>query len=256
MISIDYFFSVVVRTLRPKWTRTQERLHRFQKLMRAVDEIVEINKFALSSLTRSVARSLQTRRLTKALQAHQHAALVSADFDKLFFPTYRPITPDGQSLDDMIYQQTDVPDKKYFRLRLAKDVVLPWAWHRSRLVTALATIGESKKKGKWRSDHNHRVQLLLPFGLGLVHGGNHSLVAGIVDGEGEVIAESLDIGVAYKHIAYDGFAFRRIHDGKVLNAPIEEEPGILFEIGRRMLDLGVQYDADATAELEQTEALE
>lgn len=223
--------------------------------MLAATEIAALDRHALPSLVRSVAQPLQARRLTKALESHQHDARVSADFDKLFFPIDRPISANGQTLNELLCQQTDTLSRTYFRLRLGKDVVLPWAWNRSRLVSTLGTIGGSKSSGAWRCDINHRVQLLLPFGIGLVYGGNHSLVAGIVDSEGEVIAEALDLAVAYEHVVFDGIAFRRKHDGMVLNIPEEDEPGMLFEIGRHMLELDVQYDASTISSREREDAL-
>lgn len=168
---------------------------------------------------------------------------MSAEFDKLLFPTHRPITRDGRTLYDLTNENETATEKSYFRLKLNRDIVLPWAWKRPRLVTTLATIGESKTGGAWHWHLNHQVQLVLPLGVGFVHGGNHSIVAGIADGEGEVIAEPLDIAVAYEHVYFDGLAFRRKHDGETLNAPTEEEPGALFEIGRLMHELGVPYDA-------------
>lgn len=245
----------IARRLRPDWARRHARLQRFQHVLLAATEMAAINKLALPTLVRSIALPLQARRLTKALESHEHGARVSADFDNLFFPTHRPISADGQSLNDLLRQRTDALSRTYFRLRLGKDVVLPWAWNRRRLINTLGTIGGSKSGGAWRGDINHRVQLLLPFGVGLVHGGNHSLVAGIVDGEGEVIADALDLSVAYEHVVFDGIAFRRKHDGMVLNIPEEEEPGVLFEIGRHMLELGVQYDASTISSREREDAL-
>lgn len=232
-----------VRALRPRWAEKQDRVARFRQLMLAAREVAAINKFALPTLLRSVARPLQARRLNAALQHHEDGAHVSADFDSLLFPTHRPISAEGQTLGDLTGRHGAATDQTYFRLRLNRDVVLPWAWKRPRLVSALATIGDAKAAGAWRWDLNHRVQLVLPLGIGFVHGGNHSIVAGIADGEGEVIAEPLDLAVAYEHVYFDGLVFKRKHDDQTLNIPTEEEPGALFEIGRLMHELGVPYDA-------------
>ncbi|MFT7776601.1 MAG: hypothetical protein QM732_25735 [Roseateles sp.] len=212
--------------------------------MRAIDEISKINKRALPSFCRAVARPLQARRLAKALQYPVHEVSISAEFDEMFFSSFRPIAPDGRSLYDLTRRQDDEPKVRH-RLQLGRDALLPWPWHRDRLVNTLSTIGRSKGASAWRSDHNHQVQLVLPFGLAFVLGGNHSIAAGVVDGEGEVVADARDISAAYHHVFYDGCEFRRKHDGTGLSAPTEEEPGVLFELGRRMLELGVEYDAPA-----------
>lgn len=221
----------------------RERTQRFEQQMCAVDELVEVNKRALPSFGRAVALSLQARRLSKAFQYPLHAAGVSAEFDHLFFSQFRPIAPDGQSLYDLMKNNGERIQKSHHRLRLAKDVVLPWPWHREQLIKAFSTYGTSKGSVAWRPNRNHKVRLILPFGLGLVDSGNHSIAAGIADGEGELLAEAWDISVAYEHIFYDGCAFRRKHDGICLSSPCEEEPGVLFELGRRMLEHGAEYDA-------------
>lgn len=222
----------------------RSRRRRFTELMNAVDEVAEINKYAVPSIARAVARPMQARILAKAILYPQHQAQVSADFDKLFFPDHVPVSADGRSLAELQQRPPQATAQPLYRLALSRDVLLPWAWHRRRLVSALASIGSSKTSGAWRCDLNHQVQILLPFGLALVHGGNHSIAAGIVDGEGEVFAEPRDLSVVYDHVRYDGIAFVREHDGRRLNTPSAEEPGMLFEIGRKMLQHGVEYDAE------------
>ncbi|WP_230589717.1 DUF6710 family protein, partial [Pseudomonas chlororaphis] len=83
-----------------------------------------------------------------------------------------------------------------------------------------------------------------PFGIALVTGGNHSITAGIVNGEGVVETSQVDdLSSLYDYVHYDGNSFIRTHDGQKLGTPRDEEPGMLFEIGRLMNQLGVRYDA-------------
>lgn len=51
---------------------------------------------------------------------------------------------------------------------------------------------------------------------------------------------TLDVTALYPHVHYDGHAFVRTHDGQELSHPKDEEPGILFEIGRLMVEHDVQ----------------
>ena len=252
---MNALLQATIRTLRPRWAEKQDRVARFRQVILAAREVAAINKFALPTLLRSVARPLQARRLNVALQ-HQHDACVSADFDDMLFPPHRPISADGRSLAELTRCRNEPTDRAYIRLRLNRDVILPWAWSRCRLVGTLSTIGEAKTGGAWRWDVNHRVQLVLPLGLGFVLGGNHSIVAGIADGEGEVFAEPLDICGAYEHVYYDGCAFKRLHDDVMLNAPRDEETGTLFEIGRLMHELDVPYDATSVDPEERQRAVE
>lgn len=231
----------------------EQRVHRFNQLVLAAREQANENKHSLPSLTRLVARPLQARRLTPALQNELHCAPDNSEFDGLFFPAFDPITQDGKSLFDLTRSSGQGAT---FSLDLSRDVVVPAAWHRDSLIRALAHIGASKRSGPWRPDQNHAVELVLPFGLGRVHGGNHSITAAIADGEGWVPASARDLSPAYEHVRYDGSSFVRTHDGHVLSTPLEEEPGILFEIGRLMLEMNVEYDARSISKQQKLSAME
>ena len=237
----------------PGRRQQEQRVHRFNQLVLAAREQAKENKHSLPSLARLVARPMQARRLTAALQNELHSAPDNSEFDDLFFPAFDPITQDGRSLFDLTRSSGQ---ETTFRLDLSRDVVVPAAWHRHRLISALAHIGASKRSGPWRPDQNHAVELVLPFGLGRVHGGNHSITAAIADGEGWVPASACDVSPAYEHVRYDGKRFIRTHDGQVLSAPHEEEPGILFEIGRLMLEMNVEYDARSISREEKLSAME
>lgn len=222
----------------------RNRRRRFAEFMGSLDEVIAINKHALPSVARAIAKPLQARRLVLALQYPKHQVPVSGDFADFFFPDHLPLSADGRNLDELAPAEN--PPARKYRMRLGRDVLLPWAWHRANLVSTLATIGSSKSAGPWRCDINHQVRIVLPFGLGLVQGGNHSIAAGVADSEGDVWATARNLAPAYAHVDYDGVAFVRRHDARILNVPREEEPGMLFELGRRMHEHGVEYDADST----------
>lgn len=234
----------------------RKRRERFAQLLLAADEIAALNKQALPSMVRALARPLQARRLTQALENKLHGAPKEVNFDDLFFPTFAPLTGDGQTLYDLTRRDRTSERVLNYKLRLSRDIVLPAAWHRGWLVNTLANIGSSKSAGAWRPDVNHSVELILPFGLGRVLGGNHSITAGIADGEGWVPAKPCDLSKAYAHVVYDGVEFVRKHDGAVLSSPAEEESGILFEIGRLMVKLGVEYDAPVISDAEKRDLMQ
>ncbi|USR37602.1 hypothetical protein L1F06_012935 [Ectopseudomonas hydrolytica] len=122
-------------------------------------------------------------------------------------------------------------------------------------MNAIANIGHARRMGQWRADFNHQVELLLPFGLALVHGGNHSLAAGIANAEGSVVTRTVtDLSPLYAHVRYDGMSMVRTHDACRLWEPVDEELGILFEIGRLMVEHGVRYDAQVAVEEDEGEA--
>lgn len=60
---------------------------------------------------------------------------------------------------------------------------------------------------------------------------------------GVVEDDAYDLSPLYAYIEYGGESFVRLCDRKVLSSPEDEEIGMLFEIGRIMLECGVSYDA-------------
>lgn len=78
------------------------------------------------------------------------------------------------------------------------------------------------------------------------------MAAGIADGKGFVTSTDVqDLSPLYPHVRYDGLSFLRAHDGTRLSQPEDEEPGMLFEIGRLMAEHGVStgiewHDPNAT----------
>ena len=55
------------------------------------------------------------------------------------------------------------------------------------------------------------------MGIGWVHGGNHSITAGILQAKGRIKPEiAYDISAVYKHVVCDGIAFRRSHDNSII----------------------------------------
>ncbi|WP_312826664.1 DUF6710 family protein, partial [Escherichia coli] len=58
----------------------------------------------------------------------------------------------------------------------------------------------------WQQDRtNHYVELWLPWRIGFVRGGNHSITAGILAGEGPLIPEHVwDMSFLFERISTDG----------------------------------------------------
>lgn len=234
------------RFARSQTSRAREQ--RYREVMAAADEVARIEPQALPALARMIARPLQATFVGEPLRYRMHDSRLSNDPDSLFFGQGLPITPEGRSLADLWRDKVAGVDQTEnshaLWLTLSRDVVVPGPWNRERLVNCVSTIGRMRRDGPWEQDNNHQVSLMLPFGLGIVNGGNHSIAVGICNGEGAIMCDHLiDFSLAYDHVQYDGSSFMRSSDGKVLNHPKFEEPGMLFEIGRRMTQLRVAYDA-------------
>ncbi|RYZ88822.1 MAG: hypothetical protein EOP04_08455 [Proteobacteria bacterium] len=75
-------------------------------------------------------------------------------------------------------------------IELSKDIVLPWPWAEARF-ESLHLYGRDVGN-PWQFDQtNHRVEWFEPVELGFVSGGNHSIMAGILAGEGILPAENV-----------------------------------------------------------------
>ncbi|HBO3409687.1 DUF6710 family protein [Pseudomonas aeruginosa] len=221
------------------------RRERFENVMRRARSVAAADPLGLSSLVRLIAAPLQARATTSLVFQPAHGARSAYDLSDFFGSLLARVTADGMTADQICVRL----EGARYCLRLGRDPILAVPWSESSLTNAIANIGHSRRMGEWRADFNHKVELLLPFGLTLVHGGNHSLAAGITNAEGTVVAETvIDLAPMYAHVRYDGVSMIRRHDGYRLWEPIDEELGILFEIGRLMVEHGVRYDAQmATA---------
>lgn len=126
-------------------------------------------------------------------------------------------------------------------LELGSDIVLPWPWNKQRASEALTNIGKGKPSGEWGQDPNHRVQLIYPLGIGIVHGGNHSIMAGIVNHEG-VIAGSriIDIRSFLERYESDGVNVIEKATRKVVGVVQVFEFAALIELGRIAVKLGLE----------------
>lgn len=234
-----------VRSLLGKFPRLmfnrneQHRLSAFEERMTVAREIAAINPQSLPSLVRLIGRRLQADAIAQVVELAPHVQRSHPQFADLFFDPFLPITADGKPLDDLIHQS----DGPLFHLHLGRDLIVPGPWNRDRTVQALAHIGTGKRCGPWTAEWNHRVVLYLPIGLALVYGGNHSLTAGIANGEGTVINRAtLDMGAVYDHVRYNGISYRRMFDDSEIKRYPNSDAGTIFEIGRLMLEHGVFFD--------------
>jgi hypothetical protein len=148
------------------------------------------------------------------------------------------ITSDGKTYSDLI---KNVNHTKI--ANLANDTIIPWPWKKSRLSYSILNIGQNRKWGPWKEDKlNHYLVLWLPIGLYWVHGGNHSLSVGIIQGNGSVATDTVyDISEIYNHVACDGTHFIRTFDNVIIGKVENIEIAAIFEIGRLMTKHNISY---------------
>lgn len=133
-----------------------------------------------------------------------------------------------QSYERMKEGELDSAD---YPLSLASDMVLPWPWSLSRYIDNVSFIG-THKGTPWKQDKiNHYVDLWLPWRIGFVRGGNHSITAGILAGEGTLIPEHVyDMSYLFDLVHTDGVHW--FVDGEKAEVVKSGRSAAIFEIGR------------------------
>jgi len=217
---------------------------RFEQFKKFAENVAKEDPAALSVLVRMVAKSLQMRLLPEVSYNLKYA-LDAINLFSFLGKKNEVITPDNQTIDDLTIRIYGEDNKKAkYLLQLKRDPIFAKPQNKDNLISSLVSYGYGRRNGAWQEDPNHRVSLLLPFGVGIVIGGNHSIAAGIINGEGELTTdEVIDLSQLYEYIEYDGVNMLRKHNKKQFFKPQAEELGILFDLGRLMLKNNVVYDA-------------
>lgn len=181
------------------------------------------DSIALQGLISLLARQVQSRALMNWVGCR-----FDCEPDDLLFPLDTPISPDGRTWHDLV---TEVePDAT---LSLSFDSLLPWPWSPERLGQALSELSPNGSWGTWKQDLNHQVILWLPWQIGWVLGGNHSIAAGMAYGCGVIKPEACwDISQIYEFVKTDGLHYFRIHDGRIISPVVDLEMAAIFKIGR------------------------
>lgn len=227
------------------WLQNKEKRRIFEERMTMAKTLLALQPNSLPSYVRLLGRRFQADEMLKVIDYPDHQRQGRIEFEALFFSEYVRINDHGDSVDKLLSQDAG----PYYHLDLGRDLLLPWPWNKQRISNCLAKIGRGKQCGDWRAELNHRVQLLLPVGIGIVYGGNHSLATGIVNGEGMVVnAHSVDLTPLYPHVYFDGVSYRRTADKRVVQAAANAEMGAIFEIGRLMVEHNIKFDGMPASE--------
>jgi hypothetical protein len=199
----------------------------FETILQLARTLAKQDAKALPLLAKLIGRSSQSRAMTRVL-THQEDSVEECSYRSMLFDPRVPLTKDGRHLDDL---KRKIPSRR--DLFLGVDLVLPWPWSRRGIINSLGNLRPGGAGGSWRQDSNHRVELWFPLGIGWVHGGNHSITAGIVQATGRIKPEiTYDVSRVYNHVVCDGLHFKRRHDNSVIGPVADLEIAALFEIGR------------------------
>lgn len=194
-----------------KHTEKRPTASTFHHILDFANQLANTNPAALFDLVRLLLRPLQSELLISAVENELHGARHEIETFKFFMP-YGPA---------QIQLALDCPklNPDDFLIQLNRDPVLPCPWHRDRYAGTLSNIGTRKKCGQWKQDNlNHYTSIWLPWGVVFVGGGNHSIAAGILGGEGNLTpTEVLDMGKLLDQVSCDGKHFRSSITNEVLD---------------------------------------
>ncbi|NBI07565.1 DUF6710 family protein [Senegalia massiliensis] len=166
-------------------------------------------------------------------------SLPRIDTEEFLFSIVSEVNKKGEIAYNLLNEIKTTAD---INANLNSDLILPWVWNRDRLLQSLSRIGENRLFDFWKEDKNHRLHLWLPMGIFWVEGGNHSILTGIIQGEGKIIPKKIsDISDIYKYVKCDGKYFIRIEDNEIISKVQNVEFAAIFEIGRIMIEKNICY---------------
>lgn len=195
-------------------------------------------KHPIFSYIKCLGLSTQTQYITELIYAREKE--ITSPIDKLFISRRASVTADksfGKIIEDT--RNMKVSGKG---INLASDLILPWPWNVSRFLGAMARIGKYNLLGEWREDNNHRIEVWLPIGVCFVKGGNHSITAGILKGEGIITNYStIDLSPIYSLVYTDGVYYYKKIDNSIIGKVQNVEFAAIFEIGRILKELNIEW---------------
>ena len=138
--------------------------------------------------------------------------------------------------------ENSITKKANVSINLGQDPVLTYPWNVTRLARAYSKIGSGKEYGNWIQDDNHRAYLIMPVGITIVEGGNHSITTGIMNNEGTIEFDYIfDYNDIYDYIYCDGVNYIRIKDNSIYSPVKDFRFSIIFEIGRIIKENGIKF---------------
>jgi hypothetical protein len=213
------------------WNSRSPKKKQFNAILSLAHAIANDNPNALVDYVKLVARHTQSIYISEILKTQEKGTVPDITPSFLWFDQSFPISKDGKRIYEL-----RAPIQKDCVINLKTNIVLPWPWERGRVISNFTFIEPST----WKQDANHCIDYILPFGIGYVYGGNHSITVGIVRGEGVIIPRKIyDYSPIFQHVRCDGNFFIRKYDNKIIQKVSNIDFAAIFEIGRLMQSLGV-----------------
>lgn len=142
----------------------------FENIVALAEDALKRDPALLVDLVRLLGRRLQAHRLSLALKAHEEVdELPGLPYERVWFSEVEPITPEGESLFSL-QARMEVNERQV--VHLGRDLVLPLAWRRDRLLNTLTYIGPGKRWG-----HGSKISTIIWWSSGCLCGWRGSMEA-------------------------------------------------------------------------------
>lgn len=199
----------------------------FDNIIRNARKIANEDPCGLQTLVYSLIRPLQSEQIIQVCERADHAARSKITSDT-FFSDNRDFISFEEKKDLRVDPHSEVVD-------LSRDAVIPTPWQPLSIAEMFASYGEGRKAGPWRQDNNHSVEFYLPWRIGFVLGGNHSIAAGILRGEGSIKPNYVyDLTEKLRKVKTDGIDFISVESNKIICPAVNQRVAAIWEIGRMM----------------------
>jgi hypothetical protein len=210
------------------------QLAQFNAILAMANEIANREPRALPTLVKLLARSVQADCMLKVVRTG-HTIPAGGDFlvNNLWFPEDLWLDNKGTTLGTIGKSvETGRP------LSLGTDVLLVYPAGHRKLIEAICRYNRQTLAGEWKkSELNHDINFWLPWGIGWVVRGHHSLTTGILDWEKQIKDyKAFDCSRIFEFVDCDGLSFKRTSDGTELAEVTNVEFAAIFEIGRLMVE--------------------
>lgn len=201
----------------------------FENLIKNAKRIVEIDPRGLQTYIYAILRPFQSEQIIQVCEKNDHSGKARIDGDTFFSSNNNFFSYEEKKLSRVANDNAVID--------LAKDLVLPTPWHPLSLASCFTSFTNDRNGGPWREDNNHSVELWLPWRIGFVNGGNHSITAGILRSEGSIKPSYVfDLSEKIKQVKTDGINFISVETNKVICPVQNQRVAAVWEIGRMMLE--------------------
>ncbi|VDN46683.1 conserved protein of unknown function [Petrocella atlantisensis] len=228
----------------------RSKYKKFNQILKSANEIINENRMIedmygekcknhpIFNFIRLLGRSTQTEYLQSLFIEGKGPKQVKED---IFINVMETINIGGKEVK--IFDLIERIDHKG-SLKLGRDLILPWPWNYNRYCSALCNFGSELHSKEWKEDKiNHCIELWLPVGVAFVHGGNHSITAGIIQAEGEVTPyQCVKMDKYYDYIYTDGVYYREIQSCEKISKVESLEFAAIYEIGRLILKNDIKFN--------------